>query len=154
MILVIAEQRDGKLNRATWETIAAAQQLAGRRSRSRSPCSAPRRGGVAPGAGAGRRRARCSSCEHAALEPYTPDALRAGAAARRSSRRRRTYVLLPHTYQTRDFAPMLAARLDRALVTDVTGINGHGAGRRVRAADVPGQARRRRACRKGRRRTW
>ena len=29
MILVIAEQRDGKLNRATWETIAAAQQLAG-----------------------------------------------------------------------------------------------------------------------------
>ena len=27
-ILVIAEQRGGKLNRATWETIAAAQQLA------------------------------------------------------------------------------------------------------------------------------
>ena len=26
MILVIAEQRGGKLNRATWETIAAAQQ--------------------------------------------------------------------------------------------------------------------------------
>ena len=29
MILVIAEQRDGKLNRATLETIAAAQKLAG-----------------------------------------------------------------------------------------------------------------------------
>ena len=29
MILVIAEQRDGKLNSATWETIVAAQQLAG-----------------------------------------------------------------------------------------------------------------------------
>ena len=29
MILVIAEQRDGRLNRATWETIAAAQALAG-----------------------------------------------------------------------------------------------------------------------------
>ena len=29
MVLVIAEQRDGKLNRATWETIAAAQQAAG-----------------------------------------------------------------------------------------------------------------------------
>ena len=28
MILVIAEQRDGRLNRATWETIAGAQQLA------------------------------------------------------------------------------------------------------------------------------
>ena len=29
-------------------------------------------------------------------------------------------MLLPHTYQTRDFAPKLAARLDRSLVTDVT----------------------------------
>ena len=29
MILVIAEQRDGTLNRASWEAIAAAQQLAG-----------------------------------------------------------------------------------------------------------------------------
>ena len=26
MVLVVAEQRDGKLNRATWEAIAAAQQ--------------------------------------------------------------------------------------------------------------------------------
>jgi electron transfer flavoprotein alpha subunit len=31
-------------------------------------------------------------------------------------------VVLPHTYQTRDFAPKLAARLDRAIVTDVTGV--------------------------------
>ena len=34
MILVIAEQRDGKLNRASWETIVAAQQMGG----DRSPC--------------------------------------------------------------------------------------------------------------------
>jgi len=35
-------------------------------------------------------------------------------------------VLLPHTYQTRDFAPRLAARLRRALLTDVTGFSGEG----------------------------
>jgi electron transfer flavoprotein alpha subunit len=35
-------------------------------------------------------------------------------------------VLLPHTYQTRDFAPKLAARMDRALLTDVTGIKAAG----------------------------
>src|SRR5206468_4744948 len=29
MILVVAEQKDGKVNRASWEAIAAAQQLAG-----------------------------------------------------------------------------------------------------------------------------
>jgi electron transfer flavoprotein alpha subunit len=32
-------------------------------------------------------------------------------------------MLFPHTYQTRDFVPALAARLGRALVTDVTAIN-------------------------------
>ena len=48
VILVIAEQRDGKLNRATWETIAAAQQLAGglpitvRRARRRRWPASPR----------------------------------------------------------------------------------------------------------------
>ena len=36
-------------------------------------------------------------------------------------------MLLPHTYQTRDFAPLLAARLRKPLITDVTGINGSGA---------------------------
>jgi electron transfer flavoprotein alpha subunit len=35
-------------------------------------------------------------------------------------------VLLPHTYQTRDVAPMLAARLKTPLVTDVTGFVGDG----------------------------
>jgi len=29
MILVVAEQKDGKLTRASWETVAAAQQLSG-----------------------------------------------------------------------------------------------------------------------------
>src|SRR5207249_671495 len=57
----------------------------------------------------------------AALEPYTPDghtaALQA-AIAQLSPQ----YVLMPHTYQTRDFAPKIAARLDRALVTDVTAV--------------------------------
>jgi electron transfer flavoprotein alpha subunit len=58
---------------------------------------------------------------HAGLEPYTPDGYTAvlqAAVAHLSPQ----YVLLPHTYQTRDFAPKLAARLDRTLITDVTAI--------------------------------
>jgi len=35
-------------------------------------------------------------------------------------------VMLPHTYQTRDFSPTLATRLDRALVTDAIGVKGGG----------------------------
>jgi electron transfer flavoprotein alpha subunit len=34
-------------------------------------------------------------------------------------------VFLPHTYQTRDFAPALAARLQRPLVTDVVSVKGN-----------------------------
>jgi electron transfer flavoprotein alpha subunit len=43
------------------------------------------------------------------------------------SNRAPALVLLPHTYQTRDFAPRLAARLRKPLVTDVVGIDGTGA---------------------------
>jgi electron transfer flavoprotein alpha subunit len=121
MILVIAEQREGKLNRATWETIVAAQQLAGALATDITV--------VVPGASVGTVAAELAaaqvkdivSVEHAALEPYTPDgftaALRDAIAQLAPS-----HVLLPHTYQTRDFAPKLAARMDRALLTDVTGI--------------------------------
>src|SRR6185436_5678291 len=63
--------------------------------------------------------------EDPALSAYTPDgfALAVGALVETTTP---TYVLLPHTYQTRDFAPTIAARLRRALITDVTGISGTG----------------------------
>jgi electron transfer flavoprotein alpha subunit len=121
MILVIAEQRDGKLNRASWETVAAAQQLA---EATASPVTV-----LVPGVNAGTVAQELAAAEvhdvvtlsHAGLEPYTPDGYTAvlqAAVAHLSPR----YVLLPHTYQTRDFAPKLAARLDRTIITDVTGI--------------------------------
>jgi electron transfer flavoprotein alpha subunit len=64
--------------------------------------------------------------EHAALEPYTPDGY-ASAARTLIESAAPAYVLLPHTYQTRDFAPLLAARLRKPLITDVTGVTGSGA---------------------------
>src|SRR6185295_19411224 len=63
--------------------------------------------------------------EHAALEPYTPDGFTA-ALADAIKQLSPAHVALPHTYQTRDFAPKLAARLDRALVTDVTAVKSIG----------------------------
>jgi electron transfer flavoprotein alpha subunit len=64
---------------------------------------------------------------HDALAAYTPDGFVqacAGVIAVESP----SHVILPHTYQTRDFVPALAARLDRALVTDVTAVKPHGGG--------------------------
>ena len=121
MILVIAEQRDGKLNRATWETIVGAQQLA---KASGAPITVLVPGTHAAGVGAELAAAQVAevvTVEHAALEPYTPDGFTAALQAV-IGQLSPAHVLLPHTYQTRDCAPKLAARLDRALVTDVTAI--------------------------------
>jgi electron transfer flavoprotein alpha subunit len=124
MILVVAEQREGKLNRATWETLAAAQQAGG-------PIAL-----VVPGASvagvAGELAAadvkEIVALESPALEPYTPDGY-VTALAGIIGDLTPTLVLLPHTYQTRDFAPALAARLQRAIVTDCVAIKGDGGSR-------------------------
>jgi electron transfer flavoprotein alpha subunit len=118
-ILIIAEQRAGKLNRASWETIAAAQQMA----------AGDQVVVLVPGPGAAAVAAELAaadvhevvSVDHAALEPYTPDGYTA-ALQQAIDQLKPSLVLLPHTYQTRDFAPKLAARLDRALITDVTAV--------------------------------
>jgi electron transfer flavoprotein alpha subunit len=123
VILVIAEGRDGKLNRATWEAIAAAQALAG---------AAPVTIAVLGAAAADMAQELAAAdvrevflIEHPALAVYTPDAYTM-ALRDLVQRTSPAVVLLPHTYQTRDFAPMLAARLHRSLITDVTAIRGTG----------------------------
>jgi electron transfer flavoprotein alpha subunit len=124
VILVVAEQRDGKLNRATLETVAAAQALAGG-----DPIKA-----VVLGQSVGAVAQELADVvsevllvEHATLAVYTPDAF-AAAVQQVVASANPAYVLFPHTYQTRDFAPVAALRIGGSLVTDVTGINGTGAG--------------------------
>ena len=55
-----------------------------------------------------------------ALASYTADGFTAAFAALVAAESP-THVFFTHTYQTRDFAPKLAARLDRALIADVVG---------------------------------
>jgi electron transfer flavoprotein alpha subunit len=123
VILVIAEQRDGRLNRASWEAVAAAQALAG----SLPVKVAVLGSAVGPAAAelAGAQVAEVLVAEDPALSAYTPDgyALAISALVETSAP---AYVILPHTYQTRDFAPTIAARLRRPLITDVTAISGTG----------------------------
>ena len=134
MILVVAEQRNGKLNRASWETIAAAQALAAL-SADVSPetFGMPIKLAVFGQAVrdlanelAGARATEVLIAEHPMLATYTPDAF-AAAIQGVVGQYAPTFVLLPHTYQTRDLAPMLAARLRKSLITDVTAISGAGA---------------------------
>jgi electron transfer flavoprotein alpha subunit len=133
VILIVAEQRDGRLNRASWEAIAAAQALAGSPAGASAAGSLPIKIGVVGSAVAQLASELATAsvtevlvAENPALAAYTPDgyvlAIRALVHAVSP-----TYVLMPHTYQARDCAPAIAARLRRTLITDVTGISGSGA---------------------------
>jgi electron transfer flavoprotein alpha subunit len=124
VILVIAEQRDGTLNRASWETVAAAQQLAGGMPIKIALIGAST-GAIAQDLSSAAAVSEVLVAEHPALDPYTPDAYAAACRALIESTAP-AFVLLPHTYQTRDFAPLLAARLRVPLITDVTAISGSG----------------------------
>lgn len=123
-ILVIAEQRGGTLNRASWEAIVAAQSIGG----DVKVAIAGREVGAVAAELAAAEVAEVVALQHAALDLYTPDGyVQALAAFIRDAEP--GLVVLPHTYQTRDFAPKLAARLERALITDCTAIKAHGDGR-------------------------
>ena len=124
MILVIAEQRNGKLNRASWEAIAAAQALAGSLPVKVAVLGASTTGLAEELAAA--QIAEVLVVQDPALGSYTPDGYTAAIQAVVEAQSP-TIVLMPHTYQTRDCAPMIAARLRKSLITDVTGISGTGA---------------------------
>ena len=113
MILVIAEQRDGVLHRASWEPILAAQQTG-------QPVQVAV-AGVSLASVAGELAAAeveaVLTIEHPALESYTPDGFVA-VFADVVTGTQPDLVFLPHTYQTREFAPKLAVRLGRSLITD------------------------------------
>jgi len=120
MILVIAEQKDGMLNRASWEAVAAAQQMGGPVKIAVAGTSLAKVAGELAAADA----AEVIALEHEALAHYTPDGFVQAFAALITTEAP-SHVVFPHTYQTRDFAPRLAARLDRAIVTDCVAVKPH-----------------------------
>ena len=120
MILVVAEQREGKLNRASFETIAAAQAIAKETGWAVEA--------VLPGQGvaalaqelAAKAVGKVYALEAEALKAYTSDAYVHALKAFIVEKQPKV-VLFPHTYQVRDFAPRLALGLDRTLISDATG---------------------------------
>src|ERR1051326_2897282 len=117
-ILAVMEQREGAWNRMSFETLAAAQQLARELSTS---ASAAVLGHVIEGlAGelASKQLETVYIVEHELLKDYTPDAY-TSALRQLISQQQPSLVLFPHTYQVRDFLPKLATALGRAAVSDV-----------------------------------
>src|SRR5271154_6551669 len=109
-ILLITEQRDGKWNKTSFETLAAAQQIAA--------ATQGRLTAIVIGAGlaaladelAASKLNEVLVVEHELLSAYTPDGYSL-ALAQVIDVTKPDLVLMPHTYQVRDFAPKLAASL-------------------------------------------
>src|SRR5512146_2124354 len=119
-ILVFVEHQGGKLFRSTWEALAAGQSLAQDLGLTVSAVIVG--GNIAPLASelAQAEVREVLVADSTLLAEYTPDGTAQTLAAIIRERKPR-YVLFSHTYQVRDFAPKLAAALDRALVGDCLG---------------------------------
>lgn len=117
MVVVIAEQQNGRASRPSLESIAAACHLD-------RDITVVLVGADTADAAAELRHLAVSNVvrlEHETLRAYTPDATVTALAALLKTLPA-SHVVFPHTYQTRDYAPRLAARLDRPLLTDCTGV--------------------------------
>src|SRR2546425_222599 len=119
-ILLITEQRASKWNKTSFETLAAAQQIASET------------GGKLAGVVIGRGVAALADelavtkldevllVEHDLLEAYTPDGYTT-VLGQVIAQSKPDLVLLPHTYQVRDFVPKLAASLGKGMIGDCIG---------------------------------
>jgi electron transfer flavoprotein alpha subunit len=118
-LLVVAEQKDGVLNRASWEAVAAAQTTG-------QPVTVVVAGSPGHAEAAAKELAAADVAEvialgHDLLTGYTADGF-TQAICELVNQASPSHVVFAHTYQTRDYAPRVAARLDRAIATDVIAI--------------------------------
>jgi electron transfer flavoprotein alpha subunit len=116
-ILVITEQRQGKWNNTSFETLVAAQQIAADTGSSVSAVVLGNRVANFAEDLAAKNIAEVLLVEHDLLESYTPDAY-CLALSQVIQSAKPDLVLFPHTYQVRDFAPKLAAMLGKGMIAD------------------------------------
>jgi electron transfer flavoprotein alpha subunit len=120
-IFVILEERDGQVSRISWEALAAGQHLA---KLTGEPVTAVVVGAsteLLAKAAAARAVSNVLRVEHPLLAQYTSDGFTI-ALHQLVQKENPTQVVFPHTYQVRDFAPALAARMNEVLISDVVGI--------------------------------
>jgi electron transfer flavoprotein alpha subunit len=119
-ILVIAEHRQGKWNNTSFETLAAAQQIAKDTSSTVSGLVIGKSVAALADELAAKNIAEVLLVQHDLLDAYTPDGY-CVALLQVIDSAKPDLVLFPHTYQVRDFAPKLAAMLGKGMIGDCVG---------------------------------
>ena len=110
-ILVVVEQREGKLNRVSWETLTAGQAIAADTGWTLNAAVVGSGVGNFANEVAAKKVSKVYAVESPKLEPYMPDAFSAALKQFIESKQPKL-VLMPHTYQVRDFIPKLATAME------------------------------------------
>src|SRR6516162_2372921 len=124
-ILVITEQRQGKWNATSFETLAAAQRIAADTSGSASALVIGQGVDALAAELAAKNVAEVLEVEHPLLESYTPDGF-CVALQQVIESAKPDLVLFPHTYQVRDFAPKLSAMMGKGMIGACIGYRNEG----------------------------
>lgn len=119
-VLVLVEQQQGKLNRVSLETVAAAQAIA--KETGWQVEIAVLGSGLSAIAEelAGKKAAKVYTIESPQLAAYTSDGY-VHVLKEFLTGKQPKLVLMPHTYQVRDFAPRLALALGKTVIPDAIG---------------------------------
>jgi electron transfer flavoprotein alpha subunit len=121
-VLVILEQRSGTWNRMSFEAVAAARSLAEKLNQPLTVAALAGKAAAPTTWEIGALPSDAYLVAHDLLEPYTSDAY-VIALEQLINKLAPDYVLFPHTYQVRDFAPALATRFKQVLISDVIAIH-------------------------------
>ncbi len=116
-ILIIAEQRDGVINRSTWEAIVGGQKLGKDLNNEVSVLVLGKDVNNLAEEIAAKGVKEVLVATDDKLADYTPDGYTA-AIKQVIENENPAYVLFSHTYMVRDYAPKLAAVLNKALISD------------------------------------
>src|SRR5215472_16556899 len=128
-ILVVVEQREGKLNRVSLETITAGQAVSAATGWTLEAAVVGAAAASIASEIATKKLAKVYAIESPKLEPYTPDAFATGLKQFLGTKSPKL-VLMPHTYQVRDFVPKLATSMARTVISDCVGFK-HESGKLV-----------------------
>jgi electron transfer flavoprotein alpha subunit len=120
-IVVVLEERDGRVGRTSWEALAAAQHLGAQTSQPVNAVVIGANTEAQATEAAAKSVAGVIRVDHALLAAYTPDGFTI-ALHQLIEKESPAYVVFPHTYQVRDYAPALAARIGQVLISDVVAI--------------------------------
>jgi electron transfer flavoprotein alpha subunit len=119
-ILAITEQREGKWNKTSFETLAAAQQIAKDVGGTLAALVIGKSVAGLADELAAKNVSEVLLVEHELLGAYTPDGYSL-ALKQAIAQTTPDLVVLPHTYEVRDFAPKLAASLGKGMIGDCIG---------------------------------